>query len=443
MRRWDVVPRIRALTERLRASLFFVPVAFVTAGVALGVASVEVDQRLLESPGELPFVLTATVDSSRAVLGTVASATITVAGIAFSISLLVIQLASSQYSPRVVHGLLRDPFSKRVMGVVVGTFTYCLVVLRSVRGPLEEDGTPVVPNLSVTFALVLGVVSILAIVAFIDHSAQTMDVSRILARASDDGLRTARSLWADPGPRTPMVPLAPPPGDPFVVEHATPGWVQHVDLRALAEAAPEGGTVRLETEVGRYAVVGTPLCTIWPTPADVEEACHRARRAVVVGSSRTSQQDVGYAVRQLADVALRALSPGVNDPTTAQDALFHLGTVVGELLVRQPPPLASAEPGSRVLLRPERLDHDEIVGLAFDEVRLSARGMPTVLVYLLEVLHLLEERAGTTPGAREALRAQAALIREEVDRADLLPHDAERVRSAHDRRFGVPSDARP
>ncbi|MEO7572482.1 MAG: DUF2254 family protein, partial [Acidimicrobiales bacterium] len=128
--------RRSALAERLRGSLFFVPMLFVVAGAALGLAALELDAGA--DSKQLPFVLTSTVDSAREVLGVVATATITVAGIAFSVVLLVIQQASGQFSPRLVHSLFRDPFNRRVVGVAVGTFTYCLIVLRAVRGPLEE-----------------------------------------------------------------------------------------------------------------------------------------------------------------------------------------------------------------------------------------------------------------------------------------------------------------
>ena len=432
--------RLASLSERLRNSLFFIPMAYVVAGVLLGVLAVELDQRLVEGTAELPLGLSSTVDSARAILETVASATITFAGIAFSISLLVIQLASSQYSPRVVHGLLRDPFTKQIMGVVIGTFTYCLVVLRAVRGPLEDDGTPIVPSISVGLALLFGVISILAIVAFINHSAHSMDVSRILARATEDGIAAAEDLWDDEpqaGSDPEQLPEA--PADHLLVTHTSDGWVRDIDFADLAASAPAGGTVRVETEVGRYAVAGTPLCRIWPRPDDHDAACHRARKAVVTGDSRTVEQDVGYAVRQLADVALRALSPGINDPTTAQDAIFHLGSVLRELQSRHPPRLATPVDEDRLLLRPERHGHRELIGVAFDEVRLAAIGMPTVCVYLLEVLHLLAEAVdvdGDRGGAGAAIRRQAALIRAGVDHADLGAHDADRIRDAHDRRFG-------
>ena len=163
----------------------------VVFAIAAGFIGLAVDRRL-DQDRELPLGLTSTVDSARAVLSTIAGATITFAGIAFSVSLLIIQLASSQYSPRVVHTLFRDPFNRRVMGLVVGTFTYCVIVLRSVRSPFEQGGEPVIPNLSVAVAVVLGIATILAIVAFINHSAHSMDVSEILERCP------ARSHRPDP-----------------------------------------------------------------------------------------------------------------------------------------------------------------------------------------------------------------------------------------------------
>lgn len=442
-----MVVRLSALAERLRSSLFFVPMAFVVLGLALGLIGLEVDTRITESDVGLPDAMTSTVDSARAVLTTVAGATITVAGIAFSISLLLIQQASSQYSPRVIHGFFRDPFNKRVMGVVVGTFTYCLVVLRSVRGPLEQDGSPIIPNLSVSVAVALGVLSILAIVAFISHSAHAMDVSKILESVNNDAVAQIRRLWSDPDAADPDPdpdrerdrdgrPATSSAGDELVVHIEESGWIQQVDFDRLATAAGSGH-VRVHVLVGRYAIPGTRLCTIAPPPDDQDLAGEEARASLVVGDARTAQQDVTYGVRQLADVALKALSPGVNDPTTAQDAIFHLGGLVRELLHREPPPVRRRVGDDCIVEVTDEVTHDDIVDLAFDEIRLAAQGMPTVCIYLLEVLDLLDgalaDRPATVTGG---LRRQARLIRDGAQIADLLPHDRQRIEDAHRARFG-------
>lgn len=428
-----------AVLERLRSSLFFVPLLFVLIGGGFGLIMLWVDELVEDGTSGIPLLLTSTVDGAREVLGVVAAATITVAGIAFSVSLLVIQQASSQFSPRVVHSLFRDPFNRRVMGLAVGTFTYCLMVLRAVRSSLQEDGEAVIPNLSVNLSVVLGVVTILAIVAFIDHNAHTLEVSQILSRVTDDTIHRIERTWSeDPADRGEEATRAP-AGEGCPVPFTDSGWLQQVSSAALFDLVPPGGTVRLETAVGRYAIKGTPLCTIWPVPDDAEAVRAQAAKAVDIGATRTMQQDPSYGLRQLADVALIALSPGVNDPTTAQDAIFHLAAVLREALVRELPSKLERDDHGRRLLRPEDHTHETLVELAFGEIRRTAAGLPTVCTYLLEALHLLHESLLDTghPDRASALRLQAELVLAGAERADLLPADLEEVRAAHRRRFGA------
>ena len=431
--------RIGALLERLRSSLFFVPMLFVAVFAGLGLVMTEVDS-LFDGADDLPFVLTSTVDSARELLSVVAAATITVAGIAFSVSLLVIQQASSQFSPRVVHSLFRDPFNRRVMGLAVGTFTYCLMVLRAVRGPLEEGGEPVIPNISVAVAVVLGVAAILAIVAFIDHNAHSLEISQILARVTDGTVDQIRHTWPERGGGADDLRSDDrlPPGPGHRIRFATSGWLQQLSTAGLLDLVPDGGTVRLDTTVGRYAIEGTPLCTVWPAPADLEVAQELAQDATQTGAVRTMQQDPSYGIRQLADVALTALSPGVNDPTTAQEAIFHLAAVLREALVHDLPPRVEEDERGRRLLRSEDHTHETLVDLAFDEIRRTAAPLPTVCAYVLEALHLLRESAlgAGRPALALHLRGQADLVLAGAQHADLLAADRDVVRAAHERRFG-------
>ncbi len=433
-----MLSRLRAQSDRLRSSLFFVPMLCVILGALAGEAMLGVDELVT---GISPR-LTATVDSARTVLTTVAGATLTFAGIAFSVSLLLISLASSQYSPRVIHGMFKDPFNKRVMGLVIGTFTYCLVVLRAVRAALEGAGDAIVPSVSILLAVVLGIGSILAIIAFINHAAHSMDVSNILRRVTDEVLSQARSAWPDPDPgsaaeldegRWESLPDGASP-----VRFSEYGWVQNVDYDRLLEVLPTGSTLRLETFAGRYAVQNTPICHIFPPPDDLADVADAVRVAVMVGESRTLQQDVAYGVRQLADVALKAMSPGINDPTTAHEAISHLGTVLADLLRRQPPAGRLEGKDGEVILIPHATTHDELVGLAFDEVRIASADQPTVLIYLLDVLHQVEQSLAELdrPRAIRALRGQVDLIRALNETADVQEQDRERVMEAYARHQG-------
>lgn len=451
----DVKLRSDTLMEKWRSSLFLLPMLCVVGAIALGQAMLFVDQRLDARNTRLPFELTATVESARAVLGTIAAATIGFAGVAFSVSLLIIQLGSSQYSPRVVHTLFRDPFNKRVMGVVIGTFAYCLVVLRSVHSPIEQSGDAIVPSLSVAIAVGFGIVAILAIVAFIDHSAHSMDISEILERVSDEAIVQTDATWhrhrtgpdavargseASESAATALagVDLS----DSFTVRFERHGWVQQIGYHDLIECAEPGATIVLHTIAGRYAFADTPLCTITPRPTDVSAATRRIRATIGTGGTRTMQQDPSYGLRQLADVSLKALSPGINDPTTAQDAIFHASAVLSELLHRSPPPAVMVRGDGRRLIVTQQLTHRELVDLTFDEVRRAAAPHPTVCVYLLEAIETLHESlhvAGLTDRL-QPLEHQAALVVEGCEATDQTLHDMQIVRDAYNKRFRSDAD---
>ncbi len=432
--------RMSALVERLRSSLFFVPMIAVFVAAVMGFVSLAVDRKMGSKMADLPIGFTSTVESARTLLGVIAGATISFAGIAFSVSLLIIQLASSQYSPRVVHTLFRDPFNKRVMALAVGTFTYCVVVLRSVRSALEPGGDPVIPNLSVAVAVVLGIATILAIVAFINHSAHSMDVSEILHRIRREATEQIRAEWipADPNTDLSLLPDAARTALSTVIRVDRSGWVQQIDTDALLACVPDGVTLTVETYAGRFAIEGTRFCSMSPSITDEDrDAVERAMLAAVsIGDTRTMQQDVSFGLRQLADVAVKALSPGINDPTTAQDAIFHTAAVLSELL-RHDPPAPVRTKGNRTIVMAEQPTHDELIHLAFDETRRAGAGHPTVCEYLLvSIASLVESLEAASLGERTlGLRRQARLVVDGCGAANLLDDDIDMVRQTYRDRF--------
>lgn len=430
--------RLSSLVERVRVSLFFVPVVGVLTSMLGAVVAISIDSRLGSRGADLPLGFSSTVDSARAVLTTIAGATMTFAAIAFSISLLIIQQASSQFSPRVVHTLFRDPFNKRVMGLVMGTFTYCLVVLRSVRSSVESGGDAVVPNLSVAMAVVLGIATIISIAAFLNHSAHSMDVSQILDRVEDEATGHARREWNvtesdQPSPE----PDAAPDHPAHVVRFDRTGWVQQIDADALLASLPDETIAWVLTCPGRYAIPGAPLCALSVLPDDIEATERAMVGAVSTGNTRSMQQDISFGLRQMADVGLKALSTGINDPTTAQDSIFHIAAVLAELLRRDPPAWELSGEGDRRVVLVEQHNGDDLVRLAFGELRRAAATQPTVCIYLLEALHLLREGLDATGlSSRTAvLVEQARLVVAGCEAANVLPADLDDVRGAYDKRF--------
>jgi uncharacterized membrane protein len=432
--------RMSALVERLKSSLFFIPMIAVFLATVLGFVSLAIDRNIDSEMADLPIGFTSTVESARTLLGVLAGATISFAGIAFSVSLLIIQLASSQYSPRVVHTLFRDPFNKRVMALVVGTFTYCVVVLRSVRSALDPGGDPVIPNISVAVAVVLGIATILAIVAFINHSAHAMDVSEILQRIRREATEQIRAEWtpADLTTDRRALPDTIATASSTVIRLDRSGWVQQIDTGALLACVPDGVTLTVETFAGRFAIEGTRFCSLSPSISDQDrDAVERALLAAVsIGDTRTMQQDVSYGLRQLVDVAVKALSPGINDPTTAQDAIFHTAAVLSELL-RHDPPAPVRTNGNRAIVMAEQPTHVELIHLAFDETRRAGAVHPTVCEYLLvSIASLVESLEASSLAERTLeLRRQARLIVDGCGAADLLDEDIDMVRQTYRDKF--------
>jgi uncharacterized membrane protein len=427
--------RLSSLVERLRSSLFFVPMLAVILAALLGFALLAVDRHVDTTLADLPLGFSSTVESARTLLGVIAGATISFAGIAFSVSLLIFQLTSSQYSPRVVHTLFRDPFNKRVMALVVGTFTYCLVVLRSVRSGLDPGGDPVIPNISVAVAVVLGIATILAIVAFINHSAHTMDVSEILERILRETTEQIRTEWT-PGDPQATSEIPPPAAAPTSALRANrSGWIQQIDLEAILESLPDGTTARVETYAGRYAIEHSRIVTLSP-PVNDADLNDVLLDAFVIGETRTMQQDVTYGLRQLVDISVKALSPGINDPTTAQDAMFHTAAALAELLRHDPPPVVTMA-GSRCLAMAQQPSHVELIQLAYDEPRRAAALHPTVCRYLLATLSSLIEtlNAEGLEHRTVELHRQARLVAEGCGHSTPLAEDIETVKVTYARKF--------
>lgn len=422
--------QLRALAERVRGSLFYVPMLFVLAAGILAWGALALDDAFVADLDRLPVLVATTVESARSILSTIAGATITVAGIVFSVTVVAVQLASSQYSPRVLRNFLRDRLAQTVIGVVVGTFTYCMFVLASIRVSGPDAETSVAPSLAVTVAIALAVISILGIVGFIDHSARSMQATVIIERVTAETRRRISRVYIareEGRPKEPVSPSPPPLGAPrHLVRAWTDGWVQQISPTSILEAAPPGSYVRLDTRVGAYVIPDTPLLTVW---GDEEPATDHLHAAFVIGASRTMQQDVPFGIRQLVDIALRALSTGINDPTTAEEVLVHLGSILADLFQHDLPARVHSDDQGRVLAVPDRVDHAELVAAAFDQIRVAAGGQPAVLVKLLDTIGSLDELLvdRDLEHRRPVLRRQAELVVETVEHGDLAPSDRERI----------------
>ncbi|MGE5335288.1 MAG: DUF2254 domain-containing protein [Nitrososphaerota archaeon] len=443
--------RLWAVQNRVREGFFFIPACFIVGALLTAALLLALDDAARVHLATLGIVLNTTVASARAVLGVIAGAIITVAGLVFSITIVALQLIASQYSPRVLSSFLHDPFPQAVMGFMVGTFTYCLVVLRAVRGPLTLGGEAVVPSVSLAGAVLLAIVAALLLLAYIDYAAGAFQVEDVVRRISRETLATIARVCPDLDGEHPQNPdqntgdgATPNPTagndrlakSSYHIDADVTGWVQRIDTEAALRVLPPESLLVLETRIGDFLVAGTPLGTLWlPSdidPAELDRIKQQVRQAILSGREQSLQHDIAFGLQLLSDIALRALSPGVNDPKTAVGVIMHLRPVLRELLLRRLPPCSNSAAEGRRLERPRERSYADYIEPAIAPIRLAGAGQPQIATALLETLGLLRREAERHGHAArgEALIAQAELLVAGYRDTGPLPADLQRVLAA-------------
>ncbi|MEX1093312.1 MAG: DUF2254 domain-containing protein [Acidimicrobiia bacterium] len=410
--------------DRIKDSFFLIPAGIIVFLGALSRVAIALDGLARDEDSIFPWLVPTTVDSARAILSTVATATVTVAAIVFSMTAVVVQLATSQFSPRVTQGFLRDRYQQVTIGLTIGTFVYALLVLVAVRGGEENTGTT--HDVSVTIAVVLAVASMIAIVSFIDRIMRKMRIDTIVRTLAEETRDSFESL---PEREVFATDTDPSPDGDSVSRMAVTrsGWVRSIDVDALLDALPDDTIVRLDMRAGDYVAAGEVAATVWPAVDEPTEIA--LGRAIDLGRTRTIESDPSYGIRQMVDIALRALSPSLNDATTGADVVHHLTGPMRTLLLRDlPGRVAGNDRGARVFL-PRALTHSDYVHGAFREIRINAADQPHVLMALLETLSSLiglveeadlESRTG-------ALRQEAQATIEVINGSSFPERDKEHL----------------
>lgn len=429
---------LRDVWNELRSSLWAVPALMVALAAVLAFVLLWLDRNVMPRFDDtLWFLFAGTADGAREILAVVAGALITVVSVAFSVTILAFQQAANRYSPRVLKSFRRDRGNKIVLGWYIGTFTYALLVLRAIRQPGDDGSGGFTPALAIAGALALALVSVGLLVWFVHHVAESIQVAYILAsirRDLDDELETmfpcrlgregedperATALF-----RREMHALA---GEELVVRSDAEGYVRRIAEHALARAIPEGAyLVWIVVPIGRYVRPGSVLARVFSRRPIDRSAQDALQRAFVVSRERSVEQDPAFGFRQMVDIAVKALSPGVNDPTTAEEALAHIGAATAFVAGREMPSTAREMSGTRVLL--EAPTFDDYVELAFGQIRREAMRQPHVLLRLLDVLCDVADAIRSEARAR-SIRAQLSRIEEALPSAAIAGEDARAVRA--------------
>jgi uncharacterized membrane protein len=418
--------RLTSLWYRLRESLWFLPSLLTLGGALLALGLVELDRHLaLEPRGNRLWAFGGGTDGARGVLQAIAGSLITVTGTVFSITIVALQLASSQFTPRVLRTFTRDRGVQAVLGVFIGTFTYALLVLRAVRGR-DGDAERFVPSVAVVGAIVLALLSIGCLIYFIHHMAQSIRVSAVVERVVRDGA----ALLAHRYPTEIGEPLsasgaaaALPLDPPAEITANGEGYLQVIAADAIFGLSGMATlTIQIDPVVGDFVLRSERLASLWPASAATDDVIATVRQSCVLGAERTLEADADLPLRQLADVAVKALSPGINDPTTAVTCVDRLAQLLLRAAAGGQPPAVYRREGSPVTLVVAAPSFARLAETAFGQIRHYGADNPAIAEHLLGVIGRVAGLA--PPECRPALRWQADLA---------LAASRDRIGSGHER----------
>jgi len=365
--------------NRVRNGFWFLPAVCAVLAVLLGLVVTSLDQAFA---GALPFLFAGGPDGARSLLSSITSSMISFTGLVFSITIVVLQLTSSQFSPRVLRTLLQDRTSQLALGVFVATFLYAMTVQRSVRGG-DGDTQEFVPQLGVTLAYGFVLLSVALFIRYIHHIANAIRAVSIITSVADEA-RGVIDGWPEPAPEPPP----PPSGTPQRrLSTPAPGVVITIDTKRLVRAAEAADVVFvLVPHLGDFVCTGAEIVDVYGAAADdIDE--ETVVPALALDRERTMDQDAAFGFRQLIDIAERALSPGVNDPTTAVQAMDQLRDLLRRMSVRRLPDGLHCDSTGRLRVVVPQLDFADYLDLAVDEIAHYGENSLQVRAHLAHLLH--------------------------------------------------------
>jgi uncharacterized membrane protein len=403
--------------NRIRSSFWFLPTVMAGGAMILAFATVDVDKSMTDWLAlNWNFTFTGGAEGASSLLAAIAGSMITIAGVVFSMTLVALSLASSQLGPRLLHNFMRDTTTQIVLGTFVATFLYSLLVLRTIR---RADEVVFVPHLSVTLAVLLAVVSVGVLIYFIHHVSVSIQANDVVARVGMALIEEIEKLFPEKvGDGASKISIEPPDAsflDTFDLE-ARPivstggGYLQFVDGDTLiALAMQKDIVIRLERRPGQYILANRPLALVWPANKITDQLMKQVISAFALGNQRTSGQDVEFGVNQLVEIAIRALSPGINDPFTAMTCVDHLGSALCRLAERDMPSSYRHDTQDQIRLITSVLTFSDVTDAAFDQIRQYGCSSTAVTIRLLETIAEIAESIHR-PEDRAALLRQAAMI---------------------------------
>ncbi|QDU79407.1 hypothetical protein Pla110_11170 [Polystyrenella longa] len=426
------------LWDSFRGSFWFRPTLMILFAIVLSEVTHSVDVNLAQKDEEVEWFST-TSEAARSTLTAVASATIALAGVVFSITILSLSIASTQFGSRLVRNVMSDSIADWVIGQYIGSALFCLLVLRTIREP-EYVEVAFVPHIGTAVGVGFGLISMWLLIWFIHHVATSIQAPNLVESVADELGTTIERLFPEHigRPRgeedeshTAEEALSRPEGETIEILCSTEGYIEGIDGDTLiSEACEHKGLLKLNCKPGNFVTYKETLAEFqsYQSGDDLDEDARDSliktiQQVIIIGPTRTPRQDISYAVLQLVEIAVRALSPGINDPFTAMGCIDRFSGALCTLAERDFPEIIrrDEEGTPRVVLT--NVDRfPEILNDAFNMVRQN--GIRSVAVSIRMIDSLLRITAHVTRKRdREAIKVQAIALKSGFDSQGFVESD--------------------
>lgn len=410
-----MVARLKNFWNTIQGSLWFLPSTVVVGCVALAFIMAWLDHSVRDIVVTLPLLFQAGPEAARDTLSTISTSMLTVASVAFSFTIVVFSFASSQYGSRTLHNFMDDNVNQVVLGTLLGTFVYCQLVLRTIR--LEENSF--VPSISVNFALLLATADLGLFIYYIHHVSESIQAYHIIHRVGEGTRKSLQNLFhsrasspVQPSVDEDLYRLIGPQVD---ICSTKVGYIQAIDTDSILALMQRHDLVIEYTKaVGMYVVQGERLARVGPASRVTPHVTREVHNSFLLGAHRTLYQDPLYGVLMLADIAIKALSPAINDPNTAVMSLNQISSVLRLVAARELPEQVRYGVDGKVRAILNEPTFEKLAAQAFDQVRRFGTNDATIPIKLLDVI---EEIAAedTLPAHMEVLRLHARAIIEDAE----------------------------
>lgn len=407
---------IKNVWDNVRTSFWFVPTIMTIGAVILAIFTLWVDQEygIVDSPVSW-WIYSGGADGARSVLAAISGSMITVTSVVFSITIVTLTLASGQFGSRVLRNFMRDTGNQVTLGTFIATFIYSLLILRSVRGEGQDE---FIPYLSVTVGVMLVFFSVGVLIYFIHHVSLNKQAESIVNKIFNETINGLESQFSEEEEKESTERNNTKSDFPksfydeaYTIKSTESSYLQIIKYdRVLNLADKENILVKILYKPGNFITKGNPVIQVWPPHKSEETLVEKLNDALIMGVHRNLTQNAEYGIQQLVEIAVRALSPGINDPFTAINCIDRIGAILSELTHRHfPSPFHYNEEGKLIVFF-KPVTFESFVDTAFNQIRQNSHTTPAVMIKLLESIETIVTHA-SKPEQYKVLRRHAEMIR--------------------------------